>query len=92
MEGNTVVNIQYVPISNHIPFNYNNPIDVLNYSHGDNVKALYNRISDDFFKEVVNPMLSVKQLHRYDTLTDDTHENTYEKGMKRLEYKKYKKQ
>ena len=92
MEGNTVVNIQYVPISNHIPFNYNNPIDVLNYSHGDNVKALYNRISDDFFKEVANPMLSVKQLHRYDTLTDDTHENTYEMGMKRLEYKRYKKQ
>lgn len=92
MEGNTVVDIQYVPISNHIPFNYNNPIDVLNYSHGDNVKALYNRISDDFFKEVVNPVLSVKQLHRYDTLTDDTHENTYEMGMKRLEYKRYKKQ
>ena len=92
MEGNTVVDIQYVPISNHIPFNYNNPIDVLNYSHGDNVKALYNRISDDFFKEVANPMLSVKQLHRYDTLTDDTHENTYEMGMKRLEYKRYKKQ
>lgn len=92
MEGNTVIDIQYVPISNHIPFNYNNPIDVLNYSHGDNVKALYNRISDDFFKEVVNPVLSVKQLHRYDTLTDDTHENTYEMGMKRLEYKRYKKQ
>lgn len=92
MEGNTVVDIQYVPISNHIPFNYNNPIDVLNYSHGDNVKALYNRISDDFFKEVVNPVLSVKQLHRYDKLTDDTHENTYEMGMKRLEYKRYKKQ
>lgn len=92
MEGNTVVDIQYVPISNHISFNYNNPIDVLNYSHGDNVKALYNRISDDFFKEVVNPVLSVKQLHRYDTLTDDTHENTYEMGMKRLEYKRYKKQ
>lgn len=92
MEGNTVVKLQYVPISNHIPFNYNNPIDVLNYSHGDNVKYLYNRISDDFFKEVVNPVLSVNQLHRYDTLTDDTHENTYEMGMKRLEYKRYQKQ
>lgn len=92
MEGNKVVDIQYVPISNHITFNYNNPIDVLNYSHGDNVKALYNRISDDFFKEVVNPVLDVNQLHRYDTLTDDTHENTYEMGMKRLEYKRYQKQ
>lgn len=92
MNGNKVVDIQYVPISNHIPFNYNNPIDVLNYSHGDNVKALYNRISEQFFSEVTDPTLTVNQLHRYDTLRDDTHENTYEMGMKRLEYQRYKKQ
>ena len=92
LSGNKVVDIQYVPISNHIPFNYNNPIDVLNYSHGDNVKALYNRISEQFFSEVTDPTLTVNQLHRYDTLRDETHENTYEMGMKRLEYKRYKKQ
>ena len=92
LSGNKVVDIQYVPISNHIPFNYNNPIDVLNYSHGDNVKALYNRISEQFFSEVTDPTLTVNHLHRYDTLRDDTHENTYEMGMKRLEYKRYKKQ
>lgn len=92
MNGNKVVDLQYVPISNYIPFAYNNPIDVLNYTHGENVKTLYNKISDYFFKEVTNPTLSTKQLHRYDTLIDDTHENTYEMGMKRIEYKRYKKQ
>jgi hypothetical protein len=92
MNGNKVVDLQYVPISNYIPFAYNNPIDVLNYTHGENVKKLYSKISDYFFKEVVNPTLSTKQLHRYDTLVDDTHENTYEMGMKRIEYKRYKKQ
>ena len=92
MRGNKVEELQYTPISNFIPFNYDNPVDVLNYSHGDNVKFLYNKISDHFFKEVVNPVLSTKHLHRYDTLIDDTHENTYEMGMKRLEYQRYKKQ
>lgn len=92
MNGNKVVDLQYVPISNYIPFAYNNPIDVLNYTHGENVKNLYSKISDYFFKEVTNPTLSTKQLHRYDTLIDDTHENTYEMGMKRIEYKRYKKQ
>ena len=86
MNGNKVVDLQYVPISNYIPFAYNNPIDVLNYTHGENVKTLYSKISDYFFKEVTNPTLSAKQLHRYDTLIDDTHENTYEMGMKRIEY------
>ena len=92
MNGNKVVDLQYVPISNYIPFAYNNPIDVLNYTHGENVKTLYSKISDHFFKEVVNPTLSTNQLHRYDTLIDDTHENTYEMGMKRIEYKRYNKQ
>ena len=92
MNGNKVVDLQYVPISNYIPFAYNNPIDVLNYTHGENVKTLCGKISDYFFKEVINPGLSTKQLHRYDTLIDDTHENTYEMGMKRIEYKRYKKQ
>lgn len=92
MNGNKVVDLQYTPISNYITFNYNNSVDVLNYSHSDNVKFLYNKISNSFFNGVSNPVLTTKQLHRYDTLVDDTHENTYEMGMKRLEYQRYKKQ
>jgi hypothetical protein len=92
MNGNEVVDLQYTPISNYIPFAYNNPNDVLNYTHADNIKFLYNKISSDFFKDVTNPILTTKQLHRYDTLVDDTHENTYEMGMKRLEFQRYKKQ
>lgn len=92
MQGDTVVDLQYTPISNNITFNYNNPVDVLNYTHGENVKMLYNKISDVFYNEVTNPLLSLKTLHRYDTLIDDTHDNTYEMGMKRIEYQRYKKQ
>jgi hypothetical protein len=92
MQGENVVDLQYTPISNNINFKYSNPIDVLNYTHGENLKRLYNQISDVFYSEVTNPELSLKTLHRYDTLIDDTHDNTYEMGMKRLEYKRYKKQ
>lgn len=92
MNGNKVVDIQYVPLSNYIPFAYNNPIDVLNYTHGENVKSLYKKISGQFFKDVQNPKLSVNQLHRYDTLRDETRDFTYEMGMKRMEYQRYNKQ
>lgn len=92
MNGNKVVDIQYVPLSNYISFAYNNPVDVLNYTHGENVKSLYNKISGQFFKDVQNPKLSVKQLHRYDTLRDETRDFTYEMGMKRMEYQRYNKQ
>ena len=92
MNGNKVVDIQYVPLSNYISFAYNNPVDVLNYTHGENVKSLYNKIPGQFFKDVQNPKLSVKQLHRYDTLRDETRDFTYEMGMKRMEYQRYNKQ
>ena len=92
MNGNKVVDIQYVPISNYISFAYNNPVDVLNYTHSENVKSLYNKIPGQFFKDVQNPKLSVKQLHRYDTLRDETRDFTYEMGMKRMEYQRYNKQ
>jgi hypothetical protein len=92
MNGNKVVDIQYVPLSNYIPFAYNNPIDVLNYTHGENVKSLYNKIPEQFFKEVQNPKLNQKQLHRYDTLRDETRDFSYEMGMRRMEYQRYNKQ
>lgn len=92
MQGENVVDLQYTPISNNISFKYSNPVDVLNYTHGENLKRLYNQISDVFYSEVTNPELSLKTLHRYDTLIDDTHDNTYEMRMKRIEYQRYKKQ
>lgn len=92
MSGNKVVDLQYVPLSNYIPFAYNTPVDVLNYTHGENVKSLYNKISGQFFKDVQNPKLNQKQLHRYDTLRDETRDFSYEMGMKRMEYQRYNKQ
>lgn len=92
MNGSTVSELQYTPISNHISFNYANSDDVLNYSHGENIKRLYEKIPDNFFSNVINPELSVSTLHRYNVFYDDTHENTYEMGMKRCEYQRYNKQ
>jgi hypothetical protein len=43
LNGTKVSDIQYSPISNYIPFNYNVPQDVLNYTHGQNVKMLYEK-------------------------------------------------
>ena len=59
MNKDKVTNLQIVPISEHIPYNYNSPVDVMNYSHGDNVKQLYNKIQGDFYSAKVNPNLSV---------------------------------
>lgn len=92
LDGNKVTNLQFVPISEHIPFNYYSPVDVMNYSHCDNIKSLYSKISDKFYTPVVNPKLSDKHLYRSKNLYQDTHENTYEMGMKRVEYHRYSKQ
>lgn len=92
MNKDKVTNLQIVPISEHIPYNYNAPVDVMNYSHGDNVKQLYHKIQGDFYSAKVNPNLSVEHLHRSKDLYQDTHENTYEMGMKRMEFHRYSKQ
>lgn len=92
LNGNKVDSIQYTPISPSIPFNYNNPQDVLNYSHGDNVKMLYDKISDSFYSTIGNSKLDPTKLHKFVKMYDDTHDNTYEMGMKRIEYHKFKKQ
>ena len=92
MNKDKVTNLQIVPISEHIPYNYNSPVDVMNYSHGDNVKQLYHKIQGDFYSAKVNPNLSVEHLHRSKDLYQDTHENTYEMGMKRMEFHRYSKQ
>ena len=68
MNGNKVSSIQYVPISTNIPFNYKNPVDVLNYSHGENVKMLYNQIKSSFFSSVGRKDLSVNNLHKFESI------------------------
>ena len=92
LKGETIKDIQYVPISDSIPFNYNSPQDVLNYTHGENVRMLYSKISEVFYSSVGRSDLSVSRLHRYTDGADDTHDGTYEMGMKRLSYERYQKQ
>jgi len=92
MTGDTVTDLQYTPISNYISFNYDNPDSTLYYSHLVNIKKLYNKITGNFFENTINPEYSTSTLHRYNVLYDDTHENAYEMGMKRLAYTRYNKQ
>lgn len=92
LNGDTITDIQYTPISKHIKFNYANPVDVLNYSHIENIKMLYEKIADNFYKPITNPKLSTQHLYKFSGSIDDTHENAYEMGMKRCEYRRFKKQ
>lgn len=92
LNSNAVADLQIVPISNYIKFNYNNKVDTLNYSHIDNIKSLYNKIQGQFFDAVINPELSTTKLVYSKDIYKDTHSDTYEAGFKRLPFKRYNKQ
>lgn len=92
LDENKVVDLQFTPISKYLLYNKSNRNDVLNYSYGENVKMLYQNIKSSFFENVKNPAISEKQLYRYTTFTDDTHEGSYEMALKRAEYKRFNKQ
>lgn len=92
MNGNKVSDMQFVPISDSIPFAYNNPPDTLNYTYMENIKMLYDKISDKFWSAEGRKDLSTSTLFYSKQLYHDTHDNTYERGMKRLPYSRYKKQ
>lgn len=93
LNGPKVVDLQYVPLSKYIPFNYSLPQDTLNYTYGENVRMLYNKTKDTFFKDVHNPKLSEDSLFRSPgKYFYDTHDGSYEMSMRRLEYNRYNKQ
>lgn len=92
MNGNTITDIQYTPVSPYISFNYDNPEDVTNYTHLENIKKLYQKIGPDFYNLSGRPELSAKSLYKSEGIYRDTHDNTYEMGMKRLRYSQFNKQ
>lgn len=93
LNGPKVVDLQYVPLSKHIAFNYALPKDVLNYTYEENIRMLYNKTKDTFFKDIHNPKLSTESLYRSPgDYFCDTHDNSYEMSMRRLEYNRYSKQ
>lgn len=93
LNGTTVDNLYYVPLSKHIAFNYNLPDETFNYTHEENVRMLYGKTKDTFFKDVHNPKLSETALYRSPgDWFCDTHDGSYEMSLRRLEYNRYKKQ
>ena len=92
MNGNTISDIQYTPVSPYISFNYDNPEDVTNYTHLENIKKLYQKIGPDFYNLSGRPELNAKSLYKSEGIYRDTHDNTYEMGMKRLRYSQFNKQ
>lgn len=77
-----VTNIYISPISNNTPFTYQLN-DILQYSHQENIRGFYKKISSSFYKDFVSPMLtSVYPLpNDYNGAQFDT---TYEMGLKKL--------
>lgn len=92
MNGNTISDIQYTPVSPYISFNYDNPEDVTNYTHLENIKKLYQKIGPDFYNLSGRPEINAKSLYKSEGIYRDTHDNTYEMGMKRLRYSQFNKQ
>lgn len=92
LNGDTVTGLEYTPISKHIIYTTPNNANVLNLTHAENIKCLYNKIDDKFFSAVQNPEFSVKQIHRYTEFPDDTHDGSYEMSLRRAEYLRYNKQ
>lgn len=92
LNGNEVTDLQYTPISEYILFPRTRKPDTLNYTHGENVRMLYKRNSDSFFKPVQRPDLSYTALYKDNTLYRDTHDGTYEMSLRRLPYQRYGKQ
>lgn len=92
LNNNKVTDFQLTPIHESINFNYTKREDTLNYTHVQNLNRLYKKIPYSFFQTVVRPELNTGYPVRNTGTRIDTHENTYEMGMKRISYKRYGKQ
>lgn len=78
------------PLSDGIVYTDSIERPFFNQTYGDNLKFLYRQIKDDFFRNV--PAITAKNILYEDDIWIDTTDHTYECGLKRLRYEKYKKQ
>ena len=93
INSSKVVDLQIVPIHEEIAFNYTKREDTLNRTHIQNLQKLYKKISSQFFQPVVSARLCTGYPVRNNGVRVETHENTYEMGMKRNKsYQRYGKQ
>ncbi len=81
-----VENFHLRPISDYI--NYVEDRNWLLYDHHNNLKHLYEKTSDTFFKSIINPKLEIG----HPEITDKqeiTFDSTYTYGVERISYSKY---
>lgn len=88
-----ISNFNLTPISSNVPRSYSNDKYLLTNTHQENVKTYYDKYKSVFFNE----MLSHEFTNLYPTISNpgevkDSYSNTYDRGCKRMEYKKYNKQ
>ena len=91
--GNTtsIVDFHITPISNRVPYGKYIQEDLLNYSHNENIKKYYEKISSSFYKDFTNPLL-VSDYPLPNSYKGETSETTYEMGCRRMTYSLYQKQ
>lgn len=78
------------PLSDGIVFTDSIERPFFSQTYGENLKFLYNQIKDDFFRDV--PSIKTKNILYEDNIWIDTTDHTYECGLKRMRYERYKKQ
>ena len=86
-----IVDFHITPISKHVPYGKHIQEDLLNYSHNENIKKYYEKISSSFYKDFTNPLLT----SNYPLPTGykgEISETTYEMGCRRMTYSLYQKQ
>ena len=93
INASKVVDLQIVPIHEDIPFNYDDSTETLNYTHAQNIKRLFNKIPSQFYESVIKPDLCTGYPVSNNGIRVETHEHSYEMGMKRnSSYQRYGKQ
>lgn len=94
-----ITDMHIAPVSHFIDYKYGEKTEnTLKYPHNENIKALYNKISGNFFNSAINPLLCTNY-PIYDANADEYGEynyrytdHEYEMGMMRESMSRYGKQ
>lgn len=87
----SVGDIHITPINYKVPYNRHSRENLINYSHQENISRFYRDTQGSFYKDMpdlklTNPWPIVSKI------VYDTHDNTYEMGLRRMRYGLYGKQ
>lgn len=88
---NIIDEIHITPISDCAPYDKYIKDNLLNYSHQENIKGFYKKMSGSFYDDFVNPLLD-NPFPLPDDYVGENYDSTYEMGCRRKNYQLYKKQ